>query len=341
MLLSVFRQSNSPRPQQPQRRLGMLTATLGLGLSISIGLSACSSTETGQAGADAGVEAGVAVQADVPKVTLITAGTDAGELRELRYANTGEQQVTLALSEGFSQNTWQAAAVKPIPPAPDLTSSELVTLSTQATATQAAGGGGEDGEDDAPERTVQLSFAQVEYDNLEQASEVRSAEGFGMTWFATSRGQISELSLQAPAAATDTGRAIAEQHLLRLISTQVVFPEEPVGVGAIWTVENRVSGEYSMLQTNTYTISSIEGDVVKLQVDVAQRPSLGALEAADGTTLNVMSSETTSASEITVDLGHPLPIAGQMAYTTRIVYGQEESEARVVQDQTTAVRFNN
>ncbi|MCQ9359800.1 DUF6263 family protein, partial [Corynebacterium sp. 142RC1] len=331
------------RPQRPQRRLGMLTATLGFGLCISIGLSACSSTETGQAGADAGVEAGVAVQADVPKVTLITAGTDAGKLRELRYANTGEQQVTLALSEGFSQNTWQAAAVEPIPAAPDLTSSELVTLSTQATATQAAGGGedGEGGEDDAPERTVQLSFAQVEYDNLEQASEVRSAEGFGMTWFATSRGQISELSLQAPAAATDTGRAIAEQHLLRLISTQVVFPEEPVGVGAIWTVENRVSGEYSMLQTNTYTISSIEGDVVKLQVDVAQRPSLGALEAADGTTLNVMSSETTSASEITVDLGHPLPIAGQMAYTTRIVYGQEESEARVVQDQTTAVRFNN
>lgn len=127
---------------------------------------------------------------------------------------------------------------------------------------------------------------------------------------------------------------------MKILSLPVIFPEEEVGVGATWSVDTRVTGESTLLQTATYTITGMEGDRVDLDVDVQQRPALGALTMEDGEPLNVLNSNTTSEGSLTVDLGSPLPVDGRVSYTTRVVYGGADSDVRVVQDSTTSLAFS-
>jgi len=54
--------------------------------------------------------------------------------------------------------------------------------------------------------------------------------------------------------------------------------------------------------------------------------------------VQVDSSRTTSEGQIVVDLSHPLPVSGQTAWTTRLIYGGND-KARVVQDITRAVQY--
>ena len=123
--------------------------------------------------------------------------------------------------------------------------------------------------------------------------------------------------------------------------------DEEIGRGAQWTVESRVTGEATLLQTTTYTLNKLEGDVATLDVSVEQRPSLGALsfDSADapaelhGKELKVLDSSTTSEGTVTVDLSKPLPTAGAVSITTLISYGSEGSDLRVMQSNATDMEF--
>ena len=125
-----------------------------------------------------------------------------------------------------------------------------------------------------------------------------------------------------------------------MVGLPVVFPTEPVGVGGSWTVESRITGQTPLLQTITYTVTGMAGDKVDLKTSVEQRPTLGSLDMDDGAKLAVLSSKTVSEGSLTIDLTRPLPTAGSVALTTRIVYGTEDSEHRVIQDTSTKVAFD-
>ena len=156
------------------------------------------------------------------------------------------------------------------------------------------------------------------------------------------------LRLAAPQDGTDEARGITEQAIMKLTSLPVVFPDEEIGKGAKWSVESRVAGESTLLQTATYTLDEQDGDVVKLSVSVKQRPSLGALSfegQAAGTELadkelKVMDSTTDSSGQLTVDLSQPLPTDGEVAIDTKITYGADSSDLRVVQSTTTDLKFS-
>ena len=167
-----------------------------------------------------------------------------------------------------------------------------------------------------------------------------------MSWRAASSGRVDTLKLLAPPESSTTGRSIVESSLLSLMSASVVFPAEPVGVGGVWTVSSRVTGDTSMLRTTTYTVTGAEGDTVSLDVSVEERPTQPELtidnEIAgdlDGATLTVENSSTTSEGSLTVDLRRPLPVSGRVSATTRVIYAGPRPEARVVQDITSAVEF--
>lgn len=113
-----------------------------------------------------------------------------------------------------------------------------------------------------------------------------------------------------------------------------------MGVGGSWTVESRITGQTPLLQTIIYTVTGMAGDKVDLKTSVEQRPTLGSLDMDDGAKLAVLSSKTVSEGSLTMDLTRPLPTAGSVALTTRIVYGTEDSEHRVIQDTSTKVAFD-
>ncbi|QGU04988.1 hypothetical protein [Corynebacterium comes] len=293
-----------------------------------LALTACSTEQT-----DPSIEPAVGLPVDASRVTVQTAGT--GE-RVLTYQDVDaeEQTVEVEVAEGLGQSLMQADAVDVQAPAGGDVQRITVPLTG---ATTAAGEAGE-GERDAS-RDVEFRVGRPSSTNLELTDDIRSAEGFLLGWRAEDDGQVSTVRLAAPKDATDEGRSQVEQALMKLLSLPVVFPAEAVGPGATWSVDSRVTGESTLLQNITYTITSISGDRIELDVDVQQRPAIGALTMEDGQSLNVLNSNTTSEGSLTVDLNSPLPVDGRVSYTTRVVYGGADSDVRVVQDTTTSLAF--
>lgn len=325
-------------------------------LAAALPLSACSNEPSAPE-----VEQAVGATVDAPKITLLSPGAQPGT--RLRYHDQdvqADQMVEVALATGFSQELKRADAVSPKAPA----GGSVVTLKAQAKASTQR--------NDEGARSVTSTLTNMRYDDLAQADDATSAEGFQVGWFANDAGQLSSVNFAAPQEATEQGRALAEHHARALVSSAVVFPEEALGVGASWTVETRVTGPATMLRTTKYTIDAIEGDRVQLHASIDERPTLGAIEQ-EGVRLSVLSSASTSDAKLTVDLGKPLPVEGAVQATTRVVYGPQEettqssaadasaeksesaggsggskpSEApqqaanvRVVQDITTSVRYS-
>lgn len=288
----------------------------------------------------------VGLPVDAPRVTLVDAGS--GERSVLTYSDldtdSEEQSVTATVTEGFAQSATTSADVVAEAPSGQLGGGSTIVL--PLTGSTAEAGEATDGEREAT-RAPEFTVGAATIDDQALLPDLRSAEGFRFGWRGDDTGEVSTLQLRAPEDATDNGRAMAEGAIMSLMSLPVVFPDEEIGEGASWTVDSRVAGDNSLLQTVTYTLRSRDGDVLDLDVKVQQRPSLGALsldgvEGAENSTetaLTVESSATTSAGSLTVDLGEPLPVDGDVTFTTRVVYA-DSSDKRIVQDASTSLKFD-
>lgn len=284
------------------------------------------------------VEQPVGLNLDAPRVSVQDAGS--GEKRLLEFSDIDSQQnLTYSYSQGFQQDLLNSAA------ATEFNASEIeapkVTLPMDATVETAS----EAVEGQLP--ATRNAFVTAGVPTYSGDEDLSSAEGFQFGWRAENSGQMSSLRLAAPQEASDSARQIVEKAVTQLSSLPVVFPTEEIGEGAQWTVESRVAGESTLLQTTTYTLDSLDGDTAKLGVSVQQRPSLGALSfegAAQGTELadkelKVLDSTTDSTGELTVDLTQPLPVDGTVDVDTKVTYGTEGSDLRVVQSTNTAFDF--
>lgn len=312
-------------------------STLVAAVAASFTLSACS-TE------DDTFEGIPVFPVDAPAVTVVEAGKDP---RPLAYTDATENEenveenVTVAVSAGIDQSTVEGGSeVETRAPAGGDVNTTTLPLTVRVSPAPAPGA-------DEVEATRQVDFevGAGKHTDLEIGQDVASAEGFLMRWRAENSGQISTLQLLAPQGAQPRGLQLVEPALLSLVSANVVLPTEPVGTGGIWTVKNRVAGDATMLRTTTYTVTAIDGDTVTLDVKVDEEPSTQSVEIdndaageLDGKQVNVESSSTTSEGQIVVDLTKPLPVSGQVAATTRLIYAGE-GQRKVVQDITHAVKY--
>lgn len=295
------------------------------------GLSACESTPTPPA-----TEQAVGIPVDAPKVSVLNSGS--GEKIPLRYQDLDEdaRPLTVDVTQGFDQRIVRADRLDPRAPK-DAHADQVrlpLNISTHAPAEK-------EGSTDRAEATraveARLTGAPQSSD-IDRNEDLRGAEGFRYGWRAEDQGRISEIQVAAPHNSSEEARGYIESAFKTLTAYQVVFPEEPVGVGAQWTVESRVAMENSYLQTATYTVTSLSENAVTLSVTVEQRPTLGALHDGDHT-LTVLGTQTSSEGELTLDLHSALPRSGSLRATTRVVYGEQSSDVRVVQDLTSSVRY--
>ncbi|MDO4761420.1 MAG: hypothetical protein Q4A31_05835 [Corynebacterium sp.] len=301
--------------------------------SLMLGLSGCSNYDSSP---QVPVEEAVGIEIAQPRVTVINEGT--GAKTPLRFADIDNRRtVEVFIGDGFSQELRRKDSGNTPAPLKAEAVEPRVLHSTATVMTKKA-------ENSTSTRSVfvQLNTPEFVTPTKESLNEdLATARGFGFGWFASDTGEISSVNFTAPTQATDNARALVEQHLLTLTGLPVVFPEAAVGVGASWTVESRVqAAAQTYLQTVTYTLKSFDADStsVVLGVDVAQRPSLGALDA-DGKQLKVVHTESATEGELKVDLGSPLPVSGKIATSTQVVYGEENSEVDVVQESTLTVEF--
>ncbi|KQB85246.1 hypothetical protein Cocul_00384 [Corynebacterium oculi] len=374
-----FRYSHRPRIDAPRYRRALLCAAL----SATLVLTACSTEDTPD-----NVETPVALQVDPARVLLQTPGN--APHRTLEYASERpEQKVSVAVTSGFEQQVMRADAVQVQAPeaaqdTPLMQDAETLTLPLRATGSAAEGsrdsddsgdsdkdgGAGSAGTEEAATRRVDTTLGKPTSSLAEQNPDLETAQGFTLGWQGDASGRIDTVNLAAPTEANDESRALVEKAMMKLLSLPVIFPKEPVGVGAVWSVDSRVTGEATLLQTTTYTLTALDGDTVELSVSVQQRPAQGALTLDTGAasaengaevedsdtasttadapsqanlgtqTLDVMNTNTSSTGTLRLNLNEALPHEGTVALTTRVVYGQQESDVRVVQDTATQLRFS-
>lgn len=296
-------------------RFTSTAVTVGLTLT----LAACSAEDDPVAGIPA-------FPVDEPAITVVETGDDA---RVLSYADIADDpwSTTIAVSSGTAQQVGDDVSGGDV---------AITTLPLDIAVTEAPAP--EDGEAEASRR-IDFTVGSGKHSNLDIGQDVAAAEGFHMSWRGDDSGNLSTLKLLAPPEAPERGLQTIEPTLLALVTQNVVFPTEPIGKGGVWKVENRVAGDNSTVRTTTYTVESIADSSVDLTVDVDERPTEQSLTLDDGQEIDVESSSTTSEGHLTVDLAHPLPVAGEVEATTRLVYSGGKQTTRVMQDVTRAVKY--
>lgn len=296
-------------------------------VALALVLTGCSYEPPGPA-----VEQAVAAPVDAARVTLDDAGE--GEKRVLTYSDIDqEQDVHFQLTEGFSQDVIDANV------ATDFESSAPEEATTNFDINAEVSEASDDPEQVPATRNAFMTLTNPSYDGTD-ALNVESGDGFQFGWRADDAGQVSSLRLAAPQGANDDARSILEQGIVQLTSLPIVFPEDEIGEGAVWTLESRVSGDSTLLQTTTYTLEELTETGAELSLDISQRPAIGALTMEDGGELAVMNSETRSSGNLSIDFSQPLPTAGEVDIATRITYGTEESDIRVLQSTNTRMEFS-
>ena len=296
-------------------------------LALALVLTGCSYEPPGPA-----VEQAVAAPVDAARVTVKDAGS--GDKRVLSYEDVNtEQNSHFELTEGFSQDVVEKSVAENFDsgaPEEATTAFDLRAEVSEAT---------DDPEQTPATRNAFMTLSSPTYSGTD-ALNVESGDGFQFGWRADDAGQVSSLRLAAPQSANDDARSILEQAIVELTSMPIVFPEEEIGEGAVWTLDSRTSGESTLLQTTTYTLEDLTDTGAELSVDISQRPALGALTMEDGGELEVLDSTTRSSGNLSIDFSQPLPIRGDIDIATRVTYGTEESEIRVLQSTNTRMQFS-
>ena len=258
------------------------------------------------------------------------------------FSQEGSQEVTYHATQGFAQHTVGAAkdddatasatdasetAKEDEQPDVDELDYDEVTMNLPLSAEVTTDGKG---------RQTNVTVGEPTGTNDERNEDIATAEGFKMTTEQEVDGRATSRSYTAPDEASATARASVESALNQMNDFPLIFPTEPVGVGAKWTVSNRVDGDISMTQKVTYSLLEREGQTVSLKVEVSRSPAVATLAQTD---LKVLDVETESSGQIALDLNKVLPTRGHINVETKVTYGQDDSPVRVVQTSTSKSKW--
>lgn len=326
-----------------------ISSKSALAVCSAIGLAftavACSDSEQSQA-----KPADVAVPG--VKVELLSRGASPQEPIAW-FSQEGSQEVTFHATQGFAQHTIGAAgdaeAAKDSKAKADATTStaaasetakedeqpdvaeldyDEVTMNLPLTAEVTTDGKG---------RQTSVTVGEPSGTNDERNRDIATAKGFKMSTEQDVDGRATSRNYTAPDEASATARASVESALNQMNDYPLIFPTDPVGVGAKWTVSNRVDGDISMTQKITYSLLEREGQTVSLKVEVSRKPAVATLAQTD---LKVLDVKTESSGQIALDLNKVLPTRGHINVETKVTYGQDDSPVRVVQTSTSKSKWS-
>lgn len=323
-----------------------ISSKSALAVCSAIGLAfttvACSDSEQPQA-----KPADVAVPG--VKVELLSRGASPQEPIAW-FSQEGSQEVTYHATQGFAQHTVGASGGSG--------DSDDADDDATASATDASETAKEDEQPDVDEldydevtmnlplsaevttdgegRQTNVTVGEPTGTNDERNEDIATAKGFKMTTEQEVDGRATSRSYTAPDEASATARASVESALNQMNDFPLIFPTEPVGIGAKWTVSNRVDGDVSMTQKVTYTLLEREGQTVSLKVEVSRSPAVATLAQTD---LKVLDVKTESSGQIALDLNKVLPTRGHINVETKVTYGQDDSPVRVVQTSTSKSKW--
>jgi len=147
------------------------------------------------------------------------------------------------------------------------------------------------------------------------------------------RGFVKDADISIPASADPQLRQMMESTRQSLDQLTAPLPDEAVGVGAKWTVQQTITQQgMTIQQTANYTVTSIEGGVVKADVELSQRADKQSVEVPGmppGVKAELLEFNTKGSGSTVIDLSKVVPPAGEvnanMSMKTRIdMQGQSQ-----------------
>ncbi|RVW00368.1 hypothetical protein [Rhodococcus spongiicola] len=274
------------------------TALVAATLSLSVLTTACSSS--GQASPDAigAMTNEVTVPVTAATTEIVDAGAEPRAVVQLQPAEGTRQEAQLVTTATVYQQIDQQE--------PQDHSDPPLTMPLAAVVTQAA-------TEATPATTIELTLGTLTTPDdatnelLEPATD--SHAGFTMN----RSGAMTALRLRPDPDAQNKARSMIEQAFFQAVYRAVAFPEQPIGVGAVWKIHQRVTSAIALDQVTTATLVERDGDRLTVDVRVEQFPQTPVFELPNGTgTLDIDSYEMQGSGTVAIDLRSPLPVDGSI-----------------------------
>ncbi|MFJ2838917.1 hypothetical protein [Nocardia sp. MH4] len=264
-----------------------------------------------------GIGKEVTVPITAAVTTLVSAGDEPRDLLRPRYPAGTTQEVTLRTDYRIQQQVNDQ-------PARDFSPAAL-TIPMTARA-------GTDG--------VDLTVGTVTTPDPALNKAFTTADGSHAGLEMSDLGAITELRLAPSPDTPNTARAALEQAFYQAVYRSIAFPDAPVGVGAVWTVHQEITGGVTLDQITTATLTSRDGDRLTIDLQVTQTPTdkVWMLPNNAGS-LDIEGYVMEGTGTITVDLGLPLPVSGAIDVGGQQTYRDARSVSTLVQTQSTRVSW--
>jgi hypothetical protein len=152
--------------------------------------------------------------------------------------------------------------------------------------------------------------------------QMQQLVGFKGNLAIDNRGNTKQASWNFPEQIDPTTKNILEQTLTSLKDISFPVPEEPVGVGAEWSVVHPLNiNGIQLLQTATYKILSLKDEGVTLAVKIQQKANPQKLNIAGlspDSTLNLISLDGIGNGEVILNLKKIIPLSSTMSMKSQI-----------------------
>ncbi|MCW4355470.1 hypothetical protein ONR57_19385 [Hoyosella sp. YIM 151337] len=176
------------------------------------------------------------------------------------------------------------------------------------------------------EWTVTFTIGRAESRDAIVNYSLGAAEGSVAGLSIMSDGSVPELRITPNAEADDVARSTIEQALFQAVYGMVVFPQEPVGAGARWTIEQPVAQSgMEIVQRTTVTLREVSGTAALLDLEIEQQPRLPYLEVPDEGRISVDEFDVSGGGALTVDLERPLPAEGSTSVRGTQLYSDPDT----------------
>ncbi|OZE78445.1 hypothetical protein CH304_21775 [Rhodococcus sp. 15-649-1-2] len=163
--------------------------------------------------------------------------------------------------------------------------------------------------------------------------QLAAADGSGAGLTVTDGGAVTALSITPADAAQDAARAAIEQALNQAVYRSISFPEEDLGIGAVWTAQQQVISGLTLNQTTTATLRAREGDVLTIDLRIDQTPESTTLELPDDAGQLAIDNYTMSGTgTLRIDLTKPLPVSGEVTVGGSQQYSDTDGTTVLRQD---------
>ncbi len=292
-------------------------------VAVAVGCSAlvsgCAGTSSGPEGDDAEPAATNEVTVPIPPVQthVLNTGSEP-RIRLAPNAASGTQQnVTLHTENGVRQQVDSQ-------PEQDF-STPGVTMPLAATSND----GGAD---------LLLGRISCPDPDLEQALAAAEGSHAGLT--ISPNGAITALQITPANEASDSARQAVEQAFYQAVYHTVVFPDDELGTGAVWTIEQQISGGVTLDQVTTATLLARDGDRLTIAVDVRQTPRSNVWNLPNGAgMLDIEHYDMHGSGQLTVDVGLPLPVEGMVTMAGEQSYRVPNDTTRLNQRTNSTVQW--